>query len=141
MEENKLKTNWLFSPPPSPIEERVCKCGCGHTFQPRRRDQVYLNNQHANYGYNHNERKKKMKYINSANKQLLLNDQLLNKYYTSIKVNPVIIFLDNLKADGFDSSYYIQTKIEDNRTYYYLYKYAFSISQKNNQFLIQINRI
>ena len=47
------------APLPRPISRRDCKCGCGNEFQPLRKDQIYLNKQHADFGYNHGKRKRK----------------------------------------------------------------------------------
>jgi hypothetical protein len=45
------------TPLPWPISPRDCEYGCGNRFQPHRRDQMYLNKQHTDYGYNHIKRK------------------------------------------------------------------------------------
>jgi hypothetical protein len=142
MNEESEKRLWqkpYFPPPsPSPLENRDCKCGCGNLFTPKRRDQVYLNSQHANYGYNHGIRKKKNKKINISNKQLFLNDNLLGKYHKMHTGNPVTAFLDNLKAGGFDTRYFTRTVENENVIYYYLYNYAYSIYKKDDQYLIKI---
>lgn len=45
------------APMPRPIAPIECKCGCGIIFQPKRKDQIYLNKQHADFAYNHGKRK------------------------------------------------------------------------------------
>ena len=140
---NEIKSTWIqpenFTP--SPIPMRHCNCGCGYSFQPKRRDQVYLNNQHANYGYNHGQRKKKMEKIVASNKQLKLNDKILENQYRRIKGNAVAAFLINLKADGFDTKYFVRSEVSEGETYFILYHYAYTIYTHENQLLTKIYKL
>jgi hypothetical protein len=93
--------NELLAPVPRPIAERECACGCGVMFQPRRRDQIYLNSQHANYGYNHGKRKEKNKSRSKEEAILAKNDEVLNKHYKSERNSKdVVRYYDVLKADA-----------------------------------------
>ena len=60
---------------PRPIPERNCECGCGNLFYPRRRDNIYLNKQHADFAYNHGKRKAKNQNKVKSEKILLKNDK------------------------------------------------------------------
>lgn len=125
-------------PLPRPIPPVECKCGCGHTFQPRRRDQVYLNKQHADFGYNHNTRKTKYRNRRKAEKILWSNDKALGKNFKNREGNCATCILDALKADGLDLAYVIGTDERDGKKYYYLYNYYYHIYVSNNIKMIKI---
>tara|TARA_B110000503_G_scaffold52260_1_gene84097 strand:+ start:1355 stop:1768 length:414 start_codon:yes stop_codon:yes gene_type:complete len=121
---------------PRPIAPIVCDCGCGHEFQPRRRDQKYLNKQHADYGYNHSKRKAKNKNKIQTNKILLKNDQILEKYFNAFKNGKCATCqFDNLKADGFNKSFNIgyaeQEVNKELANIYFSYNYQFLINNNN----------
>lgn len=99
--------------PPSPLAERICRCGCGIEFQPNRKDQVYLNKQHADFGYNHNIRSKRDANKRVQVKVLSKNDRILQKHFGAKKVldDYAETYLEILRADGYDSSMHIS---EDN---------------------------
>jgi hypothetical protein len=125
---DKLLTEEPITPAPRPIAERVCICGCGHSFIPLRRDKVYLNNQHGNYGYNHGKRKSKNKNRISAEKILLKNDNVFDKHYKSERnTKHVDRYYDILKADGFKFGYHIGKSEKDGIEYYYTYNYYYCI--------------
>jgi hypothetical protein len=120
-------------PLPRPIPPLECKCGCGHIFQPRRRDQVYLNKQHADYGYNHNTRKIKYRNRRKVEKILSSNDKVLEKYFKAHRQeNCAICYLDALKADGFNKAYHIGKKDIEGDEYFYSYNYYYHIYVSNN---------
>ncbi|MEJ6546962.1 MAG: hypothetical protein QNL73_03420 [Flavobacteriaceae bacterium] len=132
----------IHEPVPRPIAPIVCDCGCGHEFQPRRRDQKYLNKQHADYGYNHSKRKAKNKNKIITNKILLKNDQILEKYFKTFKKEEyAICYITHLLAEGFDYSHYTGAKEEliNNKIIkiYFLYHYMFQIENKR---LIKIRK-
>ena len=129
------------APEPSPLPLRECQCGCGYSFYPSRRDKVYINNRHANYGYNHGTRKLKNKKKNELIKKLDNNDRLLEKYYNAYSGNIIIVFLINLKADGFLDNLYVSSSKEDDTTFYYLYNYGFTLYKKDNQTLVKIFKL
>lgn len=124
----------IYDPVPMPIAPRICVCGCGHEFQPRRRDQIYLNKQHADYGYNHNHRSQMNEQKIKTNKILALNDKILKKNYEAFEVNKcAICSLNNLISDGFIREFHIGTDevIEDGKTtmIYFTYNYCYSVNQ------------
>lgn len=144
MEENKDKNIWKplnAAPEPSPIPMRECACGCGYSFSPSRKDKIYLNNQHANYGYNHGKRKKNSKKLIELNKLLNRNDRLLEEFHGMQKGNPVSAFLINLKASGFNTTYYLNRTVQEEGEIFYLYRFAYSLYTKNNQTLIKIYKL
>ena len=132
----------IYEPVPRPIAPIVCACGCGHEFQPRRRDQKYLNKQHADYGYNHSKRKAKNKNKIKTNKILLKNDQILEKYFKAFKKDEcAICYLQNLESDGFNKSYQVgidERLINGKKiNVYFSYNYTYRI---NKDQLIKINK-
>jgi hypothetical protein len=96
-------------PPPSPLAERICRCGCDIEFQPNRKDQVYLNKQHADFGYNHNIRSKRDANKRVQSKVLANNDRILQKHFRAKKVLNVYAetYLEILLADGYNTSMYV----------------------------------
>lgn len=126
----------IQEPVPRPIAPIECACGCGHEFQPRRRDQKYLNKQHADYGYNHKERKKKDKQQVLTNLKLKANNKILDKYFNAFKDGlTATCNLDSLVADGFDKSY--STGVTDGNyngkitQFYFSYNYIYFINYEN----------
>lgn len=133
--------NTIQEPVPRPIAPIICDCGCGHEFQPKRRDQKYLNKQHADYGYNHKERKKRNKQKLITSKKLSANDKILEKYFNAFKEGQTATCsLDCLVADGFDKSY--TSGVADGKYYekivqfYFSYNYLYFINN-NNQIKIR----
>ena len=127
------------SPPPRPIPPAVCKCGCGHTFQPRRKDQIYLNKQHADFGYNHNTRLVKDSKRKTVESTLRNNDNVLKKYFKAYKQGDcATCYLKALKEDSFDSAYFIGINEQGGKKLYYLYNYYYHISGKHNETIIKI---
>ena len=136
---DKRITEGPITPAPRPIAERICICGCGHSFIPSRRDKVYLNNQHANYGYNHGKRKSKNKNRISVEKILLKNDNVLDKHYKSERnTKHVDRHYAILKADGFKFGYHIGKSETDSIEYYYTYNYYFCIFFLDNIKMMKI---
>jgi len=139
IEEIDLRSNL---PLPRPIPPVMCKCGCGYRFQPRRRDQVYLNKQHADFGYNHNTRKVKHRNRKNIEKILMRNDSILEKYFKEHKQeNCAICFLDALKADGFKVANFIGKNEKDGKEYFFSYNYYFLIGVKENIKIIKIYKL
>lgn len=125
-------------PPPSPIGERECSCGCGVLFVPKRRDQIYVNRQHANYGYNHGRRKQRSKNQINAEKGLRLNDKLLDKYWRAQPENEVIVPLLNIKADGFDQYLTIGSHLIEGELFYKSFNYYFRTYELQGVTLVRI---
>jgi hypothetical protein len=120
-------TSDLKNAPPRPIADRICKCGCGHSFTPNRRDQIYYNSQHANYGYNHGGRKVKTKNRVKEEKILLKNDNILERHYKMNTEKEVVCYYDVLKADGFNFAYNIGQAEKDSEVMWYSYSYYYTI--------------
>lgn len=98
---------------PSPIKPRVCACGCGHEFQPKRKDQRYLNKQHADYHYNHTKRNQIYKRVVAANRKKA-NLQIIWKLYSIYQIDGSATFsTDILELAG----YQFPSKEGANNTY------------------------
>ena len=127
----------------SPLKERDCPCGCGESFIPKRRDQVYKNSRHANYAYNHGKRKQKSLGQRKAESQLRLNDKILEKFYDKDPREVVIVFSLNLTAEGFDNSYFIGDELKDGlsckKTYNYLF-HEYTKEERNFTIIIKQKR-
>lgn len=125
-------SNESQSPAPRPISDRVCICGCGHSFTPLRCDKVYYNNQHANFGYNHGKRKAKSKNRTKEEKILLKNDNTLDRHFEMNKVDKVAeCFFDVIKADGYKFGYHMGKKEEGDLEYFFTYRYYFHLLRDN----------
>ena len=108
-------------PPPRPISPRECACGCGHIFQPRRKNQIYLNKQHADQY--HNDKKSKAK--KAVDDVLKRNERILElnfneKIYSSEKTKSYVevIFL-KLKVEGFKFDYLTPGNHQTKGHFYY----------------------
>ncbi|TNF48869.1 MAG: hypothetical protein EP305_04305 [Bacteroidetes bacterium] len=113
------------NPMPSPINPIECACGCGHLFQPQRKDQVYLNKQHADFAYNHGKRKERIKTTLEQEKILRKNDSILERYFKKSKRKKVICFYDILLADGFRFEFFIGQTVTDDILYHFTYNYCY----------------
>ena len=131
----KKKTN---SKAPSPLGERICKCGCGHVFIPNRRDKFHINSQHANFGYNHGARKEKLGNEIEIQKKLHLNDKILEKHYLAGNKKEVLCFLSIILAEGFSLNYYVGLAEITGIKYFYLYNYIYTIGIAQGQKTIKI---
>lgn len=130
------------SPPPRPIPPVVCDCGCGYTFQPRRKDQIYLNKQHADYGYNHNKRMLKNWRRKKAENTLRHNDNILKKYFKAYRQEDcATCYLKDLKEDGFDSRSFVGVDEARGSKHYYIYNYFFHVYVKDKLNIIKIYKV
>lgn len=126
-------------PLPRPISERKCKCGCGHYFYPSRRDQIYLNKQHADFGYNHGKRKTKNKNKVNIEKILLKNDNILRRHFNAERDSKTVDrYLDILVADGFMFAYHIGRYEKEGVDYYYTYNFYYCLFHLNNIKMVKI---
>ena len=129
--------------PVSPIRIRECKCGCGYEFQPNRKDQLDIDKRHYDFDYNQNKRKVKNKHIIETEKQLRLNNRVLEKHYKakieSQKKEPVKCYFDILKAEAFSTKNYMGISEEGSKIFYFLYDYYYRLFRNtNNQLIIEI---
>ncbi len=124
-----MKPSKHTSPPPSPIKKRICQCGCSVEFQPTRRDQVYLNKQHADYGYNHLKRKPRDVEKIRQVKVLAKNDRIIAKHFLSNKRHneAASVYFDVLRADGYDFSAHVGMVEEEGREYFFTFHYFIRI--------------
>ena len=106
---SEMKSYKHSQPPLSPLAERICKCGCDIEFQPNRKDQVFLNKQHADFGYNHNIRRKKDANKREQSKILAKNDRILEKHFKAKHglVENAETYLEILRADGYNFSMHV----------------------------------
>ncbi len=119
--------------PPGPLKPRICPCGCEKEFQPRRRDQIYYNSQHANYAYNHGKRKEKNKNRSIEEKALRKNDDILDLHFKMDQIDNVAeCFLKILISQGFRSRYHIGMTEKFDKVYYFLYRYNFYLFKDEN---------
>ncbi len=126
-------------PLPRPIPVIECGCDCGYTFQPNRRDQMYLNKQHADFAYNHGKRKLKNRNRNKVEKILLKNDNILEKHFKAEwREKEVDCYFDVIKAEGFNFSYHVGKGEEDGIDYYFTYNYNYFIHTLNKIKMIKI---
>jgi hypothetical protein len=129
------------APLPRPIHARECACGCDHSFYPRRRDNIYLNKQHADFAYNHGVRKAKNRNRIKMEKILRKNDNVLDKHYKSEKgQGENERFYDILKADGFMSGYSIGRVVCNGIQYQVTYRYIYRLAKRNEVLKIYIKK-
>jgi hypothetical protein len=125
---------------PSPIKDRICKCGCKQEFSPKRRDQLYLNRQHANFGYNHGHRKKRAKNESNIQKILRKNNRILEKYHKASGEIEATCSLTILIADGFNTTYYVAQTQQEGNSWNFTYDYAYQLYSRNNYKLLKIQK-
>jgi hypothetical protein len=125
-----MNSNFHY-PPPSPLAYRYCQCGCKIEFQPKRKDQIYLNKQHADYGYNNLVRKRKDAHKREQYKVLAKNDRILEKHFLAKQSleDSVEVYLDILIADGFDPRATVGLSNIENKVYYFSLSYYLHIDK------------
>jgi len=119
---------------PSPIPKRVCACGCGIEFQPRRTNQIYLNKKHADYAHNQRKKKQRIGRDVELEKQLRVNDKVLDKYYKLGQKLNLQFPVKLLKTEGFDEN----LTLRSNKEFFYSYNYAFKLVKQNENINIII---
>jgi hypothetical protein len=119
-------------------KQRLCKCGCGLSFYPRRKDQVYIDRQHGNFAYNHGARKRKQKAIHKIEKCLRRNERILEKYFAAGDGNAAICSFISLAAEGFNPDFFTGLVSSPEGTYNVVYKYAFLRGKYNGHSIIKI---
>lgn len=124
-----------------PVPRRICACGCRTEFQPSRRNQTCVNRKHANYKYNHQDRKERNKAVNDINKILRRNDRILAKYYLLGEGPEPNFFLMNLVADGFDTRYFTGKTGDASNPFFAIYNYQYQIYSFEGRTLVKIKKI
>lgn len=140
---NEINTSKnLEYPTKSPLAKRVCECGCENEFQPRRKDQIYLNSQHANFAYNHGKRKKKNKDLRTQESILRKNDQILNNFWTNFHNddNYVVLRLKSLLNKKFDQAYFVGMDPNGKNPIYFSYRYMYTVITQNEIEYIKIEK-
>jgi hypothetical protein len=124
-----MKPTKYASPSPSPLKRCICQCGCSVEFQSTRKNQIYLNKQHADYGYNHQKRKprdaEKIKHV----KILTKNDRIIAKHFLANirRDETATVYFDVLRADGYDFSIHVGMVEEEGREYFFTFQYFIRI--------------
>lgn len=130
---------------PSPLEKRICKCGCEIEFQPKRVDQFHLNSRHYDFAYNNGPRKEKYAEEKDVIKWIRRNDRILDKYFKTSNTEEVKIYFAIVLADGFDEGLYTRTVdiSENERTMKYsvLFDYCYRIIKQGEMRYILIRKL
>lgn len=137
MKNTKPKIN----PKPFPISERKCVCGCENIFQPTRRDQIYLDQQHANFGYNHGKRKENYSNALFIDKILRKNDRILEKYLKHLNKDSTELNKMIIMADGFDPKFITGTIDRNDETFFIIYNYCYYFFDYQGQTFIKIEKL
>ncbi|MBL1278762.1 MAG: hypothetical protein COA33_000695 [Fluviicola sp.] len=140
MKDNDYILTNLDNVDPSPIPVRICECGCGYAFQPKRKDQIYLNRKHTDHGYHFNVRKPKLKNQKIIEKILRKSDRACAKYFTSRDSKEAIFILEALTTDGLDLRYSVGQDLIEGKKYYYLYNYIFQLFKEDGIKKIKIRK-
>jgi len=123
---------------PSPIQSKLCNCGCETEFIPRRTNQLYLNAKHRDFHYNHGVRKEKNKSSTDTNKVLSKNLRILAKYYESKPSKNSTYLLKTLTNEEFNPSQFTGINLYEGEKISFCYNYAYQIILINNQEYIKI---
>jgi hypothetical protein len=135
-----MKQNRKKQENPSPLALRICVCGCENVFQPTRSDKIYLDDRHANHGYNKGPRKEKYTIEKEVTKRIRKNDRILEKYFRLFKQDTVTLNLVILQADGFDSRYYSGVDSIGQNKFLCLFTYAFMLTKEGSNTNVIIKR-
>ena len=124
-----MKNYFENDPSPRSISVKKCACGCGNLFKPRRRDQIYLNKQHADQ-YHNDKKSKEKKALDDILKK---NERILEEcFYSHIHDSEnshgsVEILLLRLKIKGFNFKVYPPTSYDKQKRLYYTSNYYYSV--------------
>lgn len=140
-----MKQNRKKQENPSPLALRICDCGCGIEFQPRRSDQFHLNSNHSNFAYNHGPRKEKYAEEKEVTKAIRKNDRILEKYFRVFKKDAFQLNLIIVEADGFNEGMFtrvVELPVQRVMTkFQVLYKYCFRIIKQGDVNYIEIRKL
>lgn len=123
----KLEKVLESSLPPRPVGERICHCGCGHSFIPRRSDQIFYSKSHADYHRYHTVHKPQTKIRRDIDSVLRKNDSICKKYFEARLDYGHDFLLESLIGDGFNMTHYLGTGEYNKKLYAYYYQYMIYI--------------
>lgn len=126
---------------PSPLAPRICACGCGHEFQPTRKDKVYLNNDHAQFGYNHGKRKERDGNSSKVNKLIRKNDNILRIFFEQGHLRKRLPRLSSLKDLGFNCGINVANQVIDGKIFLIMYNYRYTLIKRENESYVKIEKI
>lgn len=125
---------------PSPIAPRKCKCGCAHTFQPRRQDQVFINKRHADHYHYHMVKKPKTEVQNEIEKIHRRNDRIFAKYIKSNNGNPIVCNWESIIAEGLNHKYIQGECVENGIKFVFTYNYMYTLFKQDGIVKIKIKK-
>ena len=126
---------------PSPLAPRICACGCGHEFQPTRKDKVYLNSIHADNGYNKFKRRKRDPNSDKLIKLLRGNDSILRFFYEKGRGKSNQIRLSSLLDAGLKTSVFVGKYEDGGYMYNCMYNFRYRILTKGEVDFVEIKRL
>lgn len=130
---------------PSPLQQKICACGCENEFQPKRADQIYLNSRHADYAYNNGKRKERYESEKLISKAIRLNDRIAEKFFKCSeslrpRVNLVLLKMEGFNVDAFTRV--VQKEDHGQRfQLLHLYNFGFRIFTQENTKMIEIHQL
>lgn len=125
---------------PSPIAPRKCRCGCGHTFQPKSEKNIFINKKHADRYHYHKVKKPKNKNQNEIEKIHRKNDRICAKYVKANDGNPVECYWESILADGFNHNYIQGSDVIEDVKWVFTYNHMYTIYRKKNILKIKIQK-
>ena len=130
---------------PSPLAKRICDCGCGIEFQPRRSDHFHLNSIHSNFAYNHGPRKEKYAEEKQVTNAIRKNDRVLEKYSRVFKKDVFQLNFLIVEADGFNEGMFtrvVELPVQRVITRFQaLYKFCFRVIVQGDSKIIEIRKL
>tara|TARA_R110002072_G_scaffold16048_1_gene63479 strand:+ start:60984 stop:61409 length:426 start_codon:yes stop_codon:yes gene_type:complete len=138
-EENYILTD-LENVDPNPIAPRICKCGCGNTFQPRSISHVYVNKKHGDFGYYHNVRKPKQKNQILIQKIHRKNDRVCKKYVDFSEDGIAICNWESILAEGLNDAFTHGECEESGVRYVLTYNYMYHVFKENEIIKVKIKK-
>ena len=117
---------------------RICSCGCGESFHPKRRDQKFFNRKHYMDHYNIIIRKERNKSKNEVIKAISKNDRILKEFFHLYrKVKIATCHFNQLLVKGFDECYCTGVEISKEGIVECFYMFNFKYSINNNKINIE----
>lgn len=140
MIDNNYVINDLDNVDPSPIAPRVCACGCGITFNPRRSNQYNVNGRHTDKGYHQNVRKPKQKNQNAIDKIHRRNNRACEKYVEASQSGEAVCNWESLLADGLNDKYTHGVCEDSGIKYAMTYNYMYHVFKEDGTIKVKIKK-